>query len=221
MGAPASTRRRTRVATPAPEASRDRIRQAATRLFARYGYDAVSLQAIADEVGLHKSTLFHHYRSKLEIVDDVMVGIIELVLAWVQRLNDQPAPELEEFFQAIDQLVDAFADDPDAARVLVSAMTAPADSELAQAGSAERVVEFYAGLATWLDRARKAGVIAKVSIRQTIPNLMGLVLIYPATARDLEAFLGPEPFSPRAREVRKRELRAMLGGLLAPAAGKT
>jgi len=84
------------------------------------------------------------------------------------------------------------------------------------AGSAERVTAFYTGLATWFDRARKAGVIRRVSIRQAIPNLMGVVLFHPAVATDLAELMGPEPFSPRARQARKAELRRMLFGLLAP-----
>jgi AcrR family transcriptional regulator len=197
-------------------ASRERIHKAALRLFARYGYDAVSLQMIADEVGLHKSTLFHHYASKLEIVDEVLNEILARVLGWLGRVNEVQPPTLDAFFAAMDELIDFFSEEPDAARLLVSAMSLPADSELARAGSAERVVEFYTGLARWLDRARKTGVIRHVSIRQTIPNLMGLVLFYPAIAGDLGQLVGPDPFSPRAREVRKTEVRRMIAGLLAP-----
>jgi AcrR family transcriptional regulator len=207
---PASSPRRKLVEV----ASRERIHKAALQLFARYGYEAVSLQMIADEVGLHKSTLFHHYASKLQIADEVLDDILDRVLAWLERVKN--VPTLEAFFEAMDELVDFFAAEPDAARLLVTAMSVPRDSELTRAGSAERVVEFYSGLASWLDRARKAGVIRHVSIRQTIPNLMGLVLFYPAIAVDLVELVGPEPFSPRAREVRKAEVRRMIAGLLAP-----
>ena len=40
------------------------IRVAATKLFATRGYEAVSLQAIADVVGVAKQTLLYHYPSK-------------------------------------------------------------------------------------------------------------------------------------------------------------
>lgn len=197
-------------------ASRERIHETALRLFARYGYDAVSLQMIADEVGLHKSTLFHHYASKLEIVDEVLNEILRRVLGWLERVRSVQPPTLDAFFDAMDELLDFFADAPEAARLLVTAMSLPPDSELARAGSHERVVEFYTGLATWLAEARKLGVIRHVSIRQTIPNLMGLVLFYPAIAGDLGQLVGADPFSPRAREVRKAEVRRMIAGLLAP-----
>jgi AcrR family transcriptional regulator len=218
---PANAKKRTSRASPERNklvevASRERIHATALRLFARYGYDAVSLQMIADEVGLHKSTLFHHYASKLEIVDEVLNQIVERVLGWLERVRRVQPPTLEAFFEAMDELLDFFADQPDAARLLVSAMSVPPDSELASAGSAERVIEFYSGLAGWLSDARKLGVIRHVSIRQTIPNLMGIVLFYPAVAGDLHQLVGPDPFSPRARAVRKAEVRRMIAGLLAP-----
>ncbi len=171
---------------------------------------------IADEVGLHKSTLFHHYANKLQIADEVLDEIVARVLVWIDRVNQEDPPVLESFYAAIEELTDWFADEPDAARLLVSAMSAPRDSELVRAGSAERVMKFYSGLAIWLDRARKAGVIRRVSIRQAIPNMIALTLYYPAVAGDLVDLVGKDPFSPRARQVRKQELRRMLGGLLAP-----
>jgi len=42
----------------------DQILGAATRLFATYGYQGTSLQAISDEVGVTKQTLLYHYSSK-------------------------------------------------------------------------------------------------------------------------------------------------------------
>jgi hypothetical protein len=78
------------------------------------------------------------------------------------------------------------------------------------------VLEFYVSLATWLERARRQGVIRPLNIRQAIPNLIGLVLFYPTVAGDISDLVGPEPFSPRAREIRKRELRITVRGMLAP-----
>ncbi len=196
------------------ERSHQRIHRAALRLFARYGYEAVSLQRIADEVGLHKSTLFHHYGSKLELVDEVLDAVVERVLVDVAPLEAEQRPDLATLYSVVDALVDRFSDEPDAARLLVSVMSSPDDSELRTAGSAERSMRFYGAVASWLDRARRAGVIRRLSIRQAIPNLCGLVLFYPAVASDLAVLVGPEPFGGRAREVRKKELRHVLRGML-------
>ncbi len=41
-----------------------RILEAAAALFAEYGYDAVSMNAIAERAGVSKANIFHHFSSK-------------------------------------------------------------------------------------------------------------------------------------------------------------
>jgi len=212
----ARSRARARLPGRDLEGSRQRIHAAAIALFARYGYEGVSLQRIADEVGLHKSSLFHHYRGKLELVDEVIDAVLERVLEWVRPLADEDPPRLQSLLRAIDRLVDHFSEEPEAARLIIAAMTASGDSELRRSEATERVVEFFTTVSRWLDRARKAGVIRPLSIRQAIPNLIGIVLFYPAIARDHDPIVGPGPFSLRARQVRKVEVEYVVRGMLEP-----
>jgi len=44
----------------------------ASHLFSEKGYKATSLQEIADKVGLHKTSLFHYFKNKEEILMGVM-----------------------------------------------------------------------------------------------------------------------------------------------------
>ena len=201
-------------AAPTEERSRERIERVAVRLFARYGYDGVSLQRIADEAGLHKSTLFHHYASKLDLLDSVLNDVVDRVLECTRPLSEESRPDLETLLSVVDALVDHFSEEPEAARLVVHAMTAPDDSEVRHAGSVERVVAFFSSVLTWLERARRLGVVRKLSIRQAIPNVMGAVLFYPAVASGLADLVGEAPFSSRAREIRKAELRRLVRGML-------
>ena len=50
----------------------DEIISVACSLFSRKGYSATSLKEIADQVGLHKTSLFHYFRNKEEILMEVM-----------------------------------------------------------------------------------------------------------------------------------------------------
>ncbi len=50
----------------------DEIISVASALFSMKGYSATSLKEIADEVGLHKTSLFHYFRNKEEILMEVM-----------------------------------------------------------------------------------------------------------------------------------------------------
>lgn len=217
---PSTSKRRSRPPKdkPSVETSRERIRAAALRLFAKYGYEGVGLQRIADEVGLHKSSLFHHYRGKFDLAREVFDDTIETVAEKVEPLKTDRPPKLDTFIEVVFELDDHFCDNPDTARALMSVITAPDDSDLRVPTEdvAHPVIRFYAIVLDWLERARDAGVIRRVNIRQTLYNLIGAVLFYPATAESEPELCGPEPFSAKNREHRKRELGYLLRGALAP-----
>lgn len=202
--------------SPTEDSSRKRIQASALKLFGRYGYDGVSLQMIADDVGLHKSSLFHHYAGKLELMDEAAEAVIAELLTLLEPLLGEQEPSLSTLYEALPKLVDYFSEHPVAARLLVAIMTAPADSELRRLASSERSLAFYTGFARWLERARKASIIRPLSIRQAIPNLMGLLLFYPAVADDLRELVGTNAFSARARQIRKEELLRLAEAMFAP-----
>ncbi|MFO6463057.1 TetR/AcrR family transcriptional regulator [Jannaschia sp. KMU-145] len=60
-----------------------RVRQAAERLFARYGYAAVSMRQIAAEVGIGAGALYHYTPDKQALLADMMRAHLEGLLdAW-------------------------------------------------------------------------------------------------------------------------------------------
>jgi AcrR family transcriptional regulator len=197
--------------------SRDRIHAAALRLFARLGFDGVSLQLIADQVGLHKSSLFHHYRGKLELIREVLEATIARIVEQIAPLEAAGPPKLETLLDVTDRLVDHFAEEPEAARLLLMALAAPPEATPQIRLSEEPdhpMVRVYTIVWQWLERARRTGAIRAINLQQAILNLIGLVLFYPAVAPMHGAVVGPEPFSPRARAIRKKELRLAIRGML-------
>ena len=78
---------------------RDLILDAADRLLARYGYKKMTIDDLAQEVGIGKGTIYLHFRSKEEIVLSHVDRIVERVL---ERLNTlvqseaAPAAKLRE-----------------------------------------------------------------------------------------------------------------------------
>jgi AcrR family transcriptional regulator len=69
------------------ERTRQQILATAQRLFAERGYDATSLQMIADEMGLTKAAVYYHFRAKNEILLAAMrPGLLRL-----QALLDEAA----------------------------------------------------------------------------------------------------------------------------------
>lgn len=77
--------------------SRLRILRAAYPLFVDHGYDAVSMQEIADAVPIHKATLYHHFQNK----DDLFLAVVRT--AMTQR-HSQIEGFIREGGSAADQL---------------------------------------------------------------------------------------------------------------------
>ena len=94
------------------------IRDAATRLFARQGFSATSLQSIASEVGISKPTLLYHYESK----ETLRSAVLENLFAhWRHTLPQVLAAVTSGHgrFEALtDELLRFFVEDPDRARLI-------------------------------------------------------------------------------------------------------
>jgi AcrR family transcriptional regulator len=76
------------------EQTRQQILDTAQRLFADLGYDATSLQMIADEMGLTKAAVYYHFRAKSDLLQAAMIpGLerIEMLLDTVATLRGRRA----------------------------------------------------------------------------------------------------------------------------------
>jgi len=58
--------------------TKENILQTALRLFARDGYEAVSVSAIAGELGMTKGALYKHYKNKRDIFDHIVERIYQM-----------------------------------------------------------------------------------------------------------------------------------------------
>lgn len=227
----APTRRRPRRPSRAPrpgaggprlravETSRERIVDAAVHLMARYGVEGMGLQLLADHVGLHKSTLFHHFTTKQELALEALRGAVEPLVELARPLQHADPPRVDQVVSLAEALVDHFAGHPGVALFLLRALIGPGDSfyELEFDRDDDPVAELFTILGRALQRGRAAGTLRCGSVRQTIVNLVGLLLFYPALAdavQDDLPFLDPR--SPGTLAARKRELAEMLRRSLTP-----
>ena len=65
--------------------TREKILLTALRLFARDGYEAVSVSAIAGMLGMTKGALYRHYRNKREIFDRIVERLVEIDMECAQK----------------------------------------------------------------------------------------------------------------------------------------
>ena len=206
---------------PRGENARDRILEGALELLTEYGYEGMSLQRLADRVGLHKSTLFHYFGGKEALADEVCVGICERLLKEVEPVLASHPLELEQILRVGDAKVDHFARERWTARFLLRLMVAHLDAGfgVSRNDGDHPVFQLLVLIGSWLDRARNEGVIRPIRVRQTLLNVMGVVLFHPAVVHDIGGtILAEDPWSPESLAARRRELRSFLRGALAPVA---
>lgn len=73
-----------------------KIIRIATRLMSEKGYKGTSLQEIADRVGIHKSTLFHYFKNKEELLLAVLRVAIQEVTTNLQKIFEDESLSPEE-----------------------------------------------------------------------------------------------------------------------------
>ncbi|WP_305788171.1 TetR/AcrR family transcriptional regulator [Symbioplanes lichenis] len=68
--------------------TRERIRATALELFITQGYEHTSLAQVADRLGITRPAVYHHFRSK----EEVLTGAYAELLPLVERAAGDPAP---------------------------------------------------------------------------------------------------------------------------------
>lgn len=87
------------------EQTRQQILDTAQRLFIELGYNATSLQMIADELGLTKAAVYYHFRAKSDILHAALLPGIQRM----ERLLDE-AEAMRSRRARTEHLVRGFAD---------------------------------------------------------------------------------------------------------------
>lgn len=100
-------------------ALRRRCIHTATKLFAGQGFDGTSLQAIADELGVTKQAVLHHFASKEALREAVLAAVLDHWRDTLPRLLVAASASDERFDALFGELHRFFASDPDRARLLV------------------------------------------------------------------------------------------------------
>ena len=204
--------------------SREKILEVAESLFAAGGYSGVGMRQIATAVGLSKSSLFHHFSSKLGLYGEVLDRVIER-LEWALCDDaEHPGKAAEQLDHWIDSLVGTLAEDAPAARLMLRALVdeepfppfelEPEGREMMSFETRlERVIDRFRSL---LEQGIAEGVFRPVSIGDTIQTTIGAILFHFASGDLGEALIGEPIFSGTAVERRRRELSEFIRrGLLA------
>jgi AcrR family transcriptional regulator len=150
-------------------ALRSEIQQAALRMFATQGYDNVTTEAIAEEVGISPSTFFRHVPSK----EHLLLGATQRGRAQiVANFHARPADEdvADSLATAILARTSQFVNDPETVELWRRAMaSAPVELRRASLLSREDCDQLIAAVALRLDESGasselRAGVLVRAAV---------------------------------------------------------
>jgi AcrR family transcriptional regulator len=85
--------------------TRQRLIDVAIELFTRHSFAGTSLQMIADELGFTKAAIYHHFRTREQLLD----AVVEPILAHLRTIIGE-AEQLRGTHARADYLLNGFAD---------------------------------------------------------------------------------------------------------------
>lgn len=189
--------------------SREKILEVAEARFAQRGFAGVGMRELALAAGLGKSSLFHHFPTKAELYVAVIERVIASIEAHVLPVLAKPADATVRIERAVDALIDALAEHPSTARLLLRSLVEDDAFAAAEPPGLAAVEERIAALV-----GRFTELLGAPDAVQT---LIGATVYHFASGEFGEAVLGGPLFSAEAVARRKREVKALLlHGLASP-----
>ena len=81
---------------------------ASAELFSRKGYEKTSMRDIADQVGISKPALYHHLKSKHELLYTIMNDLMEFGIEGLQKVDRMSIPVEEKIRLGIQHHLSSF-----------------------------------------------------------------------------------------------------------------
>jgi len=204
--------------------SRDKILDAAEDLFARRGFAGIGMREVAEAAGLGKSSLFHHFKSKVELYAAVVARILDHIDVRLTAALAAGGDPLARFDRWLDTLIDTLAEHSTYARLLLRSLFE--DDELTGTGEEERRADtttkrIFAAVEQLLREGMETGIFRLTSIPHTLQSLIGLTVYHFASGEFGDELLRRPLFSPTEVRRRKQEVKALLHHGLTAAAPRT
>ena len=192
--------------------TRDKILDGAEVLFARRGFSGVGMREVAEAAGLGKSTLFHHFKTKVELYAAVVGRILDMIELRLIRSLAKGGSPIERFDGWIDTLIDLLAEHPAAARLLLrSLFEDDLTGESPEERAVEKVIErIFSNASNMLREGMESGVFRMASIPHTLQSLVGLTVYHFASGEFGDELVGQSVFAPAQVRTRKQEIKALL-----------
>jgi TetR/AcrR family transcriptional regulator len=194
--------------------TKDMILDAGQRRFAEHGFAGTSLNEIADEVGIRRPSLLHHFPSKEALYRAVLV---DSFVGWTALVDEATIEGPREGWPQVERMLRAafqfFEDRPDFVR-LVRWSALEGGPVLKDELSVLLKPLFERG-AAFLEREMDAGRLRRYDARQLLLTGYGAVLSYLSDGQLMSGLLDADPLSPEALAARREHVIDVLRNAVA------
>jgi TetR/AcrR family fatty acid metabolism transcriptional regulator len=111
-----------------PIDKRRQILDAAIRVFARQGFHATRVSDIADEAGVAYGLVYHYFKSKEEVLNELFSERWSLLLAAIEETDQQEGSPREKLGAVAAFIIDSYRHDPELMKVIIVEVTRAANS---------------------------------------------------------------------------------------------
>jgi AcrR family transcriptional regulator len=116
-----------KAAAPAVD-KRRQILDAAIRVFARQGFHSTRVSDIADEAGVAYGLVYHYFKSKDEVLNELFTERWSLLLAAIEEADREDASPRAKLEAVAGFIVDSYRHDPELMKVIIVEVTRAANS---------------------------------------------------------------------------------------------
>lgn len=197
-------------------ATRQLILESARRRFADHGFAATSLNEIADDVGIRRPSLLHHFPSKDALYREV---VIDSFADWASLVEEATAgsdgrqgwPQVERMLRAAFRF---FEEHPEFVRL--ARREAINGGPILSGELTALLRPLFDRGAAFLEREMAAGRLRPYDARQLLLTGYGAVLSYLSDAPLIDGLVDGDPLSERALAERREHVIAVLRAAVAP-----
>jgi TetR/AcrR family transcriptional regulator, fatty acid metabolism regulator protein len=107
---------------------RRQILDAAVRVFARQGFHATRVSDIADEAGVAYGLVYHYFRSKDEVLNELFIERWSLLLVAIEEADRGGGSHRSRLADVAGFIVDSYRHDPELMKVIIVEVTRAANS---------------------------------------------------------------------------------------------
>ncbi|MBG0962366.1 TetR/AcrR family transcriptional regulator [Bacillus sp. SRB1LM] len=152
------------------EERRKEILETAERLFITKGYTKTTVNDILKEIGIAKGTFYHYFKSKEEVMDEIIMRIIKEDVAKAKVIVSNPnIPVLEKLFRV---LIEQSPKSGDVKDKMIEQFHQPNNAEMHQKSLVQSIIHLSPVLIEILEQGIEEGIFSTSYPQETLELLL-------------------------------------------------